>query len=88
MGQTNTLQHLHLLRHNPNLLVILTLKLIVHRIRISALLIRRRRPEATVSTPPPTAYIEAIMSGVCAKASIHRWLRTQVARLRRRKRIG
>jgi len=48
---THILQHPHLPTHNPNLLIILTLQLIQHRIRILALLIRRRGPKPSVSAP-------------------------------------
>jgi hypothetical protein len=50
---TYLLQHAHLPTHNPNLLIILALQLIKHRIRILALLVRSRSPKPSVPTAPP-----------------------------------
>jgi hypothetical protein len=50
---TYLLQHAHLPTHNPNLLIVLALQLIKHRIRILALLVRSRSPKPSVPTAPP-----------------------------------
>jgi hypothetical protein len=54
MTCTHVLQHLDFPTHNPNLLIILTLQLIQHRIGVLAFLVRRSRPEPSVPATSPT----------------------------------
>jgi hypothetical protein len=61
-AQTYIFQHPHLPTHNPNLLIVLALELIQHRIRILALLVRGSRPEASVPTASPALSIRAWVS--------------------------
>ena len=64
---THILQHPHLPTHNPNLLIVLALQLIQHRIRILALLIRRRGPETSqLSTASPAVPVARICAETCA----------------------
>ena len=65
---THILQHPHLPTHNPNLLIILALQLIKHRIRILAFLVRRRRPKPAVAAP--SAALAVVCAGVRAETRV------------------
>lgn len=75
-GRTYILQHPHFLRHLAGFVIVLTFKLLHHRIAILALLVGRSWPKAAIAASSPSRI--SVGAWICAEASSRGRLRTQV----------